>query len=39
MCGPQVENHITIPKGFSTVHEAVDAYFTEEFIEDRKCHM
>ena len=38
-CGPQVENHINLPKGFSTVCEAVDGYFSEVFIADRKCHM
>ena len=38
-CGPQVENHINLPKGFSTVCQVVDDYFREVFIADRKCHM
>ena len=38
-CGPRVENHINLPKGFSTVREAVDDYFSEVLIADRKCHM
>ena len=38
-CGPQVENHINLPKGFSTVCEVVDDSFSEVLIADRKCHM
>ena len=38
-CGPPVENHINLPKGFSTVHDVVDGYFGEVFIADRKYHM
>ena len=38
-CGPRVENHINLPKGFSTVREAVHDYFSEVLIADRKCDM
>ena len=37
--GPRVENHINLAQGFSTVREAVDDYFSEVLIADRKCHM